>query len=152
MDSSFKPKDEIRFLRVCHHISNVVYLLYRALVLLLCCGTWPRCLFGSLQLLFVISSVFGTSVSKIGNGVALVSCSFCLLWLYMWNSLWCSCPYLCSLHKLRPFVLPKVFLCMVCLQFMPSLVLNCSIAVLIGVYIFVQSRRELLSVRPTYFN
>jgi RNase P/RNase MRP subunit p29 len=26
MDSSVSPKDEIWFLRVCHHISNVVYL------------------------------------------------------------------------------------------------------------------------------
>ena len=26
MDSSVSPKDEIRFLRVCHHISNAVYL------------------------------------------------------------------------------------------------------------------------------
>jgi hypothetical protein len=25
MDSSVSPKDEIRFLRVCHHISNAVY-------------------------------------------------------------------------------------------------------------------------------
>ena len=25
MDSSFSPKDEILFLRVCHHISNAVY-------------------------------------------------------------------------------------------------------------------------------
>ena len=25
MDSSFSPKDEIWFLRVCHHISNAVY-------------------------------------------------------------------------------------------------------------------------------
>jgi len=27
MDSSFSPKDEIWFLRVCHHISNAVYTL-----------------------------------------------------------------------------------------------------------------------------
>jgi hypothetical protein len=27
MDSSFSPKDEIWFLRVCHHISNAVYCL-----------------------------------------------------------------------------------------------------------------------------
>jgi len=26
MDSSVSPKDEILFLRVCHHISNAVYL------------------------------------------------------------------------------------------------------------------------------
>jgi len=26
MDSSISPKDEIWFLRVCHHISNAVYL------------------------------------------------------------------------------------------------------------------------------
>ena len=29
MDSSVSPKDEIWFLRVCHHISNAVYSLYR---------------------------------------------------------------------------------------------------------------------------
>jgi hypothetical protein len=27
MDSSVSPKDEIWFLRVCHHISNAVYLM-----------------------------------------------------------------------------------------------------------------------------
>lgn len=31
---------------------------------------------------------------------------------------WCSCPYLCSLHKLRPFALPKAscawFVCSLC--------------------------------------
>jgi hypothetical protein len=36
MDSSVSPKDEIRFLRVCHHISNAVYeqLFY--------CGVFPN--------------------------------------------------------------------------------------------------------------
>ena len=28
MDSSVSSKDEIRFLRVCHHISNAVYTVY----------------------------------------------------------------------------------------------------------------------------
>jgi hypothetical protein len=28
MDPYVSPKDEIRFLRVCHHISNAVYMLY----------------------------------------------------------------------------------------------------------------------------
>jgi len=31
MDSSVSPKDETWFLRVCHHISNAVYALYRRL-------------------------------------------------------------------------------------------------------------------------
>ena len=38
----------------------------------------------SYSLLFLLC--YGSSVSKIGNGAALVSCWFCLLWLYMWNS------------------------------------------------------------------
>jgi len=35
MDSSVSPKDEIWFLRVCHHISNAVYLCIFPVLLLL---------------------------------------------------------------------------------------------------------------------
>jgi len=66
-------------------------------------------------------------------------------------SSWCSCPHLCSLHKYVHCV-TEGFLCMVCLQSMLSVVLTGSIALLIGVYIFYQSRREQLLVCPTCFN
>jgi hypothetical protein len=41
MDSSVSPKDEIRFLRVCHHISNAVYYqLQSDLFKALCIACW----------------------------------------------------------------------------------------------------------------
>jgi hypothetical protein len=40
MDSSVSPKDEIWFLRVCHHISNAVYLLFSVDDCLACRVEW----------------------------------------------------------------------------------------------------------------
>jgi len=40
MDSSVSPKDEIWFLRVCHHISNAVYLLCTEAAYVSCMVVW----------------------------------------------------------------------------------------------------------------
>jgi hypothetical protein len=52
---------------------------------------------------------YGRSVSKIGNGVALVSCWFRLLWLCMWNVFMVFLPPHLSLHKVRPLCCRRFF-------------------------------------------
>jgi len=68
MDSSFSSKDEILFLRVCHHISNAVYLQRN---LLLVNYGYPvnsisisMYVYTSVALMLVLNELFGLPVDR----------------------------------------------------------------------------------------
>jgi len=68
MDSSFSQKDEIWFMRVCHHISDAVYIIL--------CGRHvhtTRCMMGNLQFYHDVRLI---SKQQMGIFVRLEECSY----------------------------------------------------------------------------